>query len=124
MNDVLAGYKQTEAGVIPEGWESKTIGEVASFSGGSQPPRSTFKFAPEPGYIRLVQIRDYKSNANETYIPEILAKKRCSAQDIMIGRYGPPIFQILRGIEGAYNVALIKATPNYCIDREYLFNVV
>jgi type I restriction enzyme S subunit len=29
----------------------------------------------------------------------------------MIGRYGPPLFQILRGIEGAYNVALMKAVP-------------
>src|SRR5436190_1579923 len=29
----------------------------------------------------------------------------------MIGRYGPPLFQILRGLEGAYNVALIKAVP-------------
>ena len=30
----------------------------------------------------------------------------------MIGRYGPPVFQILRGKEGAYNVALIKTIPN------------
>ena len=29
----------------------------------------------------------------------------------MIGRYGPPIFQILQGIEGSFNVALMKATP-------------
>ena len=28
----------------------------------------------------------------------------------MIGRYGPPIFQILKGIEGSFNVALMKAT--------------
>jgi len=34
----------------------------------------------------------------------------------MIGRYGPPLFQILRGIEGAYNVALMKAMP----DEQYL----
>ena len=31
--------------------------------------------------------------------------------DIMIGRYGPPIFQILKGIKGSYNVALMKAIP-------------
>ena len=40
-----------------------------------------------------------------------MAKRLCSADDIMIGRYGPPIFQILQGIEGAYNVALMKAIP-------------
>ncbi len=33
----------------------------------------------------------------------------------MIGRYGPPIFQILRGLEGAYNVALMKAVPDESI---------
>ena len=27
------------------------------------------------------------------------------------GRYGPPIFQILKGIKGSYNVALMKAIP-------------
>lgn len=39
----------------------------------------------------------------------------------MIGRYGPPIFQICRGLTGAYNVALLKAKPKECIDREYLY---
>lgn len=47
----------------------------------------------------------------EAYIPKSMARKTCDATDIMIGRYGPPIFQILKGIEGAYNVALIKAIP-------------
>lgn len=48
----------------------------------------------------------------------------------MIGRYGPPIFQILKGIEGSYNVALMKATPKmgnkefirYFLKQECLFN--
>ena len=115
------GYKQTEVGVIPEDWKLLTIGDVASFSGGSQPPRSTFIFSPRPSYIRLIQIRDYKTSNFETYIPEHLANKKCKNTDIMIGRYGPPIFQFLRGIEGAYNVALIKATPSNDIQREYLY---
>ncbi len=118
------GYKQTEAGLLPHDWKPTTIGEIASFSGGSQPPRSTFRFEPASGYIRLIQIRDYKSDAFATFIPEQLARKRCTSDDIMIGRYGPPVFQILRGIEGAYNVALIKASPSKAIDREYFYNVL
>ncbi len=118
------GYKQTEVGVIPEEWEVTTIGDVCTFSGGSQPPRFTFKFTPTKGYIRLIQIRDYKSDEYASYIPEPLARKRCTAEDIMIGRYGPPIFQILRGIEGAYNVALIKTTPTQKVDREFFFNIL
>ena len=38
-------------------------------------------------------------------------------------RYGPPIFQILRGIEGAYNVALIKALPQG-VDKEFLYHTL
>jgi type I restriction enzyme S subunit len=72
----------------------------------------------------LIQIRDYKTDEYASFIPESMARKLCTTDDIMIGRYGPPIFQILRGIEGAYNVALLKATPNQRIDREYFFNVL
>jgi len=40
----------------------------------------------------------------------------------MIGRYGPPLFQILRGLDGAYNVALMKAVPDESqLSREFLF---
>ena len=119
--EIKPGYKLTEVGVIPEDWEVKSIGDLVTFSGGSQPPRSTFKFQKRDGYIRLIQIRDYKTDEFETYIPEELARKKCTANDIMIGRYGPPIFQILRGIEGAYNVALLKAIPSPHINREYLY---
>ena len=50
----------------------------------------------------------------------------------MIGRYGPPIFQILKGLEGAYNVALIKAIPKginklyayYFLRQKVLFEFV
>ncbi|MBO1066427.1 restriction endonuclease subunit S [Dolichospermum flos-aquae UHCC 0037] len=39
----------------------------------------------------------------------------------MIGRYGPPIFQILRGLSGAYNVALIKTIPKKNLQKDYLY---
>jgi len=108
---------------LPESWKLSRIGDVVTFRGGSQPPRSTFVFEETPGYVRLLQIRDYKSDDNLTFIPEETVRKRCNAEDIMIGRYGPPLFQILRGLEGAYNVALIKADPdNSAVDREYLYH--
>ncbi len=122
--ELKPGYKQTEVGVVPSVWKASRIGGVVSFSGGSQPPRSTFRFVPTKNYVRLIQIRDYKTDEFETYIPESLARKRCTANDIMIGRYGPPIFQILRGIEGSYNVALIKVTPSDQIERDYLFSIL
>ena len=118
------GYKQTEIGVIPDDWASLTLDDVCCFVGGAQPEKSTFSYKQQSGYIRLIQIRDYKSDKNTVYIPEKLARKKCDENDIMIGRYGPPIFQILRGIEGAYNVALIKAIPANCINREFLYYIL
>ncbi|GAB2481328.1 hypothetical protein GCM10008929_03500 [Alkalibacterium psychrotolerans] len=114
-------YKYTEAGIIPGNWNSMNVKDLVSFSGGAQPPKTTFRKERKPGYIRLIQIRDYKNDNYLTFIPEVLAKKKCSTEDIMIGRYGPPIFQILRGISGAYNVALMKATPKEKIEKKYLY---
>ena len=107
--------------MVPNGWSNTCIDDNITFSGGAQPPREVFKFEPEEGYIRLIQIRDYKSDKFITYVPQKLAKKFCTADDVMIGRYGPPIFQILRGIEGAYNVALIKAIPKFGVDKEFMY---
>lgn len=106
---------------LPNGWEWMRLGDFIQFVGGNQPPKSTFKYEYEDGYIRLIQIRDYKSDKHITYIPIQKAKKMCSKEEIMIGRYGPPIFQILRGIEGAYNVALMKADPIGGITKDYLY---
>ncbi|MDC6466988.1 restriction endonuclease subunit S [Methylophilaceae bacterium] len=97
------------------------LSDVCEFIGGSQPPKSVFEKAPTEKNIRLIQIRDYKSDKHIVYIPKKLAKRYCDKTDIMIGRYGPPIFQILRGIEGSYNVALMKAVPNKKIEKNYLF---
>lgn len=97
------------------------IEDVCDFVGGSQPPKSEFINTPKEGYVRLIQTRDYKTDAFPTYIQSTSTKKFCDDKDIMIGRYGPPIFQICRGLIGAYNVALIKAKPRQGIDREYLY---
>ncbi|CAM3401621.1 restriction endonuclease subunit S [Zobellia roscoffensis] len=101
-------------------WEIVPFGEVCEISGGSQPPKSNFIYEPKEGYIRLVQVRDYRTDKYMTYVPINKAKKFCKKSDIMIGRYGPPIFGIFSGIEGAYNVALMKAIPNEeKLDKEY-----
>lgn len=97
------------------------IEDVCDFVGGSQPPKSEFINIPRDGYVRLIQTRDYKTEAFPTYILTNSTKKFCDAKDIMIGRYGPPIFQICRGLTGAYNVALLKAKPKKLIDQEYLY---
>ncbi|MFO0885901.1 MAG: restriction endonuclease subunit S [Pirellulales bacterium] len=104
------------------GWTETTLGNVCQFVGGSQPPKSVFSKTEKANYVRLIQIRDYKSDKHIVFIPRDLAKRFCCGNDVMIGRYGPPLFQILRGIEGAYNVALMKAVPDETkLSRDFLF---
>ncbi|MBR7799149.1 restriction endonuclease subunit S [Undibacterium fentianense] len=119
--ELRAGYKKIEGRIIPNDWDMYTVNDLITFEGGSQPDKSTFVFSARNGYVRLIQIRDYKSDKYETYVPINLARKFCTQEDIMIGRYGPPIFQILKGIEGAYNVALIKATPKSKLSNLYAY---
>lgn len=108
---------------LPEGWKWEKLTDVTQFVGGSQPPKSEFSDTPKDGYVRLIQIRDYKSDAHIVYVDKNSTKKFCKPVDVMIGRYGPPVFQILRGLEGAYNVALMKAIPNDSfLTKDYLFS--
>jgi type I restriction enzyme S subunit len=95
-----------------EDWQTVKLGEVCKFQGGSQPPKSKFIDAPKEGYIRLLQIRDFKSDKRAVYIPEAKKNRTCIETDIMIGRYGASVGQIHRGKAGAYNVALIRTSPN------------
>ena len=107
---------------LPEGWAWARLQSFVNFIGGSQPPKSTFEYVATKDNIRLIQIRDYKTDKFLTYIPKSLARRFCSKDDVMIGRYGPPIFQVLRGLEGSYNVALMKAVsePGIMLN-DYLF---
>jgi type I restriction enzyme S subunit len=99
-----------------------TLGEICKFNGGSQPAKSFFEYEKNENNIRFIQIRDYKSDKNLVYIPKSLAKRFCDEDDVMIGRYGPPVFQILRGIRGSYNVALMKAIPNEeVLTKDFLY---
>lgn len=107
-------------GEIPEHWSESTILRNICFEGGSQPPLEYFIDEPREGYIRLIQNRDYRTDDYATYVPITMVSKFCTKEDVMIGRYGPPIFVIHRGLEGAYNVALMKAIP-VNIDREFMF---
>jgi len=93
-------------------WQIKKLGEICDFEGGSQPPKSKFVHNLKNGYVRFLQIRDFKSDKNITYIPESKKNRLCIKEDILIGRYGASVGQILTNEEGAYNVALMKTMPN------------
>lgn len=107
-------------GEIPEHWSGDTLARRVLFEGGSQPPLENFIDEPREGYVRLIQNRDYKTSDYATYVPSHMVTKFCNEDDIMIGRYGPPVFVLHKGLSGAYNVATIKAVPNG-IDKDFLW---
>ena len=101
--------------------------EVCDFQGGTQPPKSEWSAEKKSGYIRMLQIRDFTQRHKDytEFVKDKSTLKRCCAEDILIGRYGASIGKICTGLEGAYNVALIKAIPNkqllICNYLKYIF---
>jgi type I restriction enzyme S subunit len=107
---------------LPRSWSWIRLGQVMKVTGGSQPPKSKFIYEERDGYVRLVQIRDFKSDDYLTFVPVEYANRPFGENDIMIGRYGPPVFQILKGLSGTYNVALMKADViGEAFDKNFLF---
>jgi type I restriction enzyme S subunit len=105
------------------GWEVRPLGEICGFQGGTQPPKSEFVDTLRPGYVRLLQIRDFKSDDKAVFVRDNGKVKKCAATDILIGRYGASVGQIHRGKAGAYNVALVKTIPNLkVLDRDYFYH--
>ena len=105
-------------------WEVKPLGEVFKFQGGTQPPKSKFEYEPKPGFVRLLQIQDFSRDDRHVYIPSESSKRRCTAQDILIGRYGASVGRVCVGLEGAFNVALVKVIPKVELNlrfAEYYF---
>lgn len=105
---------------LPRGWTTTKFTEVLDISGGTQPPKSEFIPAPQDGYIRLLQIRDFGEKPVPTFIPDNGKRKTCRKDDVLIGRYGASIGRICTGMEGAYNVALAKVIKPDFIEGGFL----
>ena len=103
---------------LPASWQYKRFEDILDVQGGSQPPKSTFVYEPTPGYIQLLQIRDFGKRGVPTFVKEDSVTKRCTEDDILIARYGASLGRIVTGERGAYNVALAKVI----FDRADFYN--
>ena len=113
MDDATAAlfpdsFEESELGMIPKGWRVGSLASVMDIAGGTQPPASEFIDQPKEGYIRLIQIRDYETDTHLTYVPYTSKLRTTTAEDIMIARYGASVGRICWGLNGAYNVALVR----------------
>ena len=105
----------------PKGFERLPLGNVVQFVGGAQPAKSHFLYEDGPDRVRFIQTRDFRTDKYPTYVPKALAKRPFTEDDVMIGRYGPPVFQIFRGLSGTYNVALMKARPRLHLNSDFIY---
>jgi type I restriction enzyme S subunit len=105
-------------------WEYVDLVSVCDFQGGTQPPKSEWSDKKNEGFVRMIQIRDFTQGKDSfiEYVKDNKSLKKCNADDIMIGRYGASIGKILTGIEGAYNVALVKTILSNELDKRYFFH--
>jgi type I restriction enzyme S subunit len=107
---------------VPLTWRWNRFGEILDFQGGSQPPKSRFSDSPRTDYVRLIQIRDLGDKPQPIFVSRDEVSKFCSSDDIMVGRYGASVGKVFWGIEGAYNVALVKMVDDLGrFDRRFLY---
>ncbi len=124
-------FEETELGLVPRGWRVMPFLEACDLQGGAQPPASTFVDTPRDGYVRLLQIRDFSTDAHKTYIPDTSKLKKATEDDVLLGRYGSAsgdkakdsLGRVCRGLSGSYNVALMKLVPLQ-IGREFALQLV
>ena len=100
---------------------TKKLLDVCDFQGGTQPPKDEWINDPREGYVRMLQIRDYSQGDSKfiQYVKDTQKLHKCNKDDIMLSRYGY-IGQAFMGLEGAYNVALVKVIKKEEIHTPYL----
>ena len=113
---------QSAAGIgqetgLPVGWKNIKFTDILEIKGGSQPPKKDFIYKPKKGYIRLLQIRDFGDNPYPTYVPISSKLRFVESDELLLARYGgtskgDSLGRVCTGMEGAYNVALVKLLFN------------
>jgi type I restriction enzyme S subunit len=98
---------------LPDNWVVVKFTDILDIKGGTQPAKDAFIYEPKDGYIRLLQIRDFGDKPFPTYIPMSNKLRLVNKNEILLARYGgtasgDSLGRVCTGMEGAYNVALVK----------------
>lgn len=109
--------------VLPQSWEWVRFSNIAWCFRGHNPPKYQFIKTPKEGYVRFVQITDFKTNSNAVYVPESKHLKLVQKGEILMAAYRH-IGKFSREMEGAFNVALCKINNIEPFDRNFLGLVI
>jgi type I restriction enzyme S subunit len=104
---------------IPSSWEWVRFRDVIWCFRGHNPPKSDFIYKPKKGYVRFVQITDFKTNDRAVYVPNTNKLKMVYKNEIIMAAYRH-IGKLSRNMEGAFNVALCKVLEFPPMNRDYV----
>ena len=104
---------------LPNNWEWVRFWEIAWCFRGHNPEKIHFKKEPGEGYIRFIQITDFKTDENKVYVPISKKLKLVSKGEIVMAAYRH-IGKFSREMEGAFNVALCKVNNIEPFSRDFL----
>ena len=119
--NVQVGYKNTEAGVIPEDWDIVSLSDIATFGGGTTPPRKFYEryyVGGSHAWVKTLDLNnsfiwDTEEQVTESAFNETSLKKH-PAGTVLVAMYGG-FNQIgrtgLLKIDAAMNQALVAVIP-------------
>jgi type I restriction enzyme, S subunit len=116
-------FKKTEIGEIPEEWEIKKLGDIASFAQGVQVDLNLQSKELKENYEKFLRIENYTQNSKDfRYIPKDLGRNKfINKDDIVMVRYGACGY-IGRGFEGILANNLFKINPTtQKLDKSFLY---
>ena len=127
--EVKAGYKQTEVGVIPDDWDVKALGELASITAGGTPSRSNAQYWDgDIPWITTTEVDFNKIDHAEQFITKEglnnSAAKLLPPETLLMALYGQGKTRgkvAVLGIEAATNQACAAITLNRSVSGNYIF---
>jgi len=127
--EVRLGYKQTDAGEIPEDWDVRALGKIASISAGGTPSRRVPEYwKDEIPWVTTTEIDFTTITHTEQYISKTglrnSAAKLLSPGTLLLALYGQGKTRgkvAVLGIEAATNQACASILVTPSVSRDFVF---
>lgn len=127
--ELKRGYKQTEIGVIPEEWQSKRLGDIASITSGGTPSRTNPKYWDgDIPWATTAEVDFYTINRTEQFITKDglnnSAAKLLPRGTLLMALYGQGKTRGkvgILGIEAATNQACAAISLSRSVSPEFIF---
>jgi len=128
--EVKPGYKQTEVGVIPDGWGVKRLGEIASVSAGGTPSRTNAHYwNGDIPWVTTSELDFYKIKHAEQFITKEGLKNSATRLlppgTLLMALYGQGKTRGkigLLGIEATTNQACAAISLNRSVASDFIFH--